>query len=75
MDVSVSMRTRQLSTVLIEINGGPNDFFKMELSNGRVYVRYALQGETGIVFSGKTNLVHPTKTVSLAIPHPAFKNE
>ena len=58
MDVSLSVRTRQLSVVLIEINGGSDAFFKMELRNGRVNVHYISQGETGRVLSGKTEPRH-----------------
>ena len=53
MDVSLRVRTRQLSTVLIEVGSEPSKFLKMELTNGRVKTSFSLDGYSGFVLSGR----------------------
>ena len=53
VDVSLRVRTRQSSAVLIEIRSDSSRFFKMELTNGRVQVTFALEGESGLIMSGR----------------------
>ena len=53
VDVSLRVRTRQSSAVLIEIRSDSSRFFKMELTNGRVRVTFALEGESGLIMSGR----------------------
>jgi len=65
MDVSLRVRTRQLSTVLIEVNADSNAFFKMDLNNGRVNIRYVLKGKTGIVLSSKRIFIFLRETCSV----------
>ena len=52
--VSLRVRTRQPSTSLIDINQDQNTFFKMEVANGRVRTHYLLEGESGLILSGKS---------------------
>ena len=52
--VSLRVRTRQPSTSLIGINQDQNTFFKMEVANGRVRTHYLLEGESGLILSGKS---------------------
>ena len=52
MDVSLRVRTRQSSTVLIEVGSDRSRFLKMELTNGRVKTSFALDGDSGFVLSG-----------------------
>lgn len=61
LSVSLRMRTRQRSTLLIEINESSSSFFKMQISHGRVIVLYNLLGESGIVFPGKVVLTSNRK--------------
>ena len=53
IDVSVRVRTRQSSTVLIEVRSDSGRFFKMELTNGRVQISFALEGESSYILSGR----------------------
>lgn len=53
-NVFLRVRTRQSSTSLIDINQDQNTFFKMEVSNGRVRTHYLLEGESGLILSGKS---------------------
>ena len=53
VDVSLRVRTRQSSTVLIEVRSDSSRFFKMELTDGRVQVTFALEGESGLIMSGR----------------------
>ena len=52
--VSLRVRTRQPSTSLIDINQDQNTFFKMEVANGRVRTHYLVEGESGLILSGKS---------------------
>ena len=52
--VSLRVRTRQPSTSLMDINQDQNTFFKMEVANGRVRTHYLLEGESGLILSGKS---------------------
>ena len=52
-DVSLRVRTRQSSAVLIEVRSNSSRFFKMELTDGRVQVTFALEGESGLIMSGR----------------------
>ena len=52
-DVSLRVRTRQASTVLIDIRSDSSRFFKMTLDNGRINVSFALGGESGVTSSGE----------------------
>ena len=53
-NVSLRVRTRQPSTSLIDINQDPNTFFKVEVANGQVRTHYLLEGESGLILSGKS---------------------
>lgn len=53
-NVFLRVRTRQSSTSLIDINQDRDTFFKMEVSNGRVRTHYRLEGESGLILSGKS---------------------
>ena len=53
VNVSLRVRTRQSSAVLIEVRSDSSRFFKMELTNGRVRVTFALEGESGLIMSGR----------------------
>ena len=53
VNVSLRVRTRQSSAVLIEVRSDSSRFFKMELTNGRVQVTFALEGESGLIMSGR----------------------
>lgn len=52
MNVSLRVRTRQSSTVLIEARSHSSRFFKMELTNGRVKISFALEGDSAFILSG-----------------------
>lgn len=52
MNVSLRVRTRQSSTVLIEARSHSSRFFKMELTNGRVKISFALEGDSVFILSG-----------------------
>ena len=54
LDVSLRVRTRLLSSALIEIRQDFNAFFEMQLTSGQVNVRYLLERETGFILSGKS---------------------
>ena len=39
--------------MLIEVRSNSSRFFKMELTDGRVQVTFALEGESGLILSGR----------------------
>ena len=51
-DVSLRVRTRQASTLLIDIRSDSSRFFKMALYKGRINVSFALGGESWVILSG-----------------------
>ena len=53
-NVSLRVRTRQPSTSLIDMNQDPNTFFKLEVANGRVRTHYLVEGQSGLILSGKS---------------------
>jgi len=53
LDMSLRLRTRKPSTVVIEVHADSSRFFKMELTNGQVKISFALEGESGFILSGR----------------------
>lgn len=65
MDVSLRVKTRQSSTVLIEVYSNSSRLFKMELTNGRVKTSFALDGDSGLILSGRIIvIIGPTYKIS-----------
>ena len=61
MNVSLRVRTRQTATVLIEIRSHLSRFLKMELTDGRVQISFALEGDSELILSGRIiGIVEPS---------------
>ena len=56
MDVSLRVRTRESSAVLIHIRQGYDRFFKMALDDGQINISFALNGDKEGISLGKIRL-------------------
>lgn len=56
MDVSLRVRTRESSAVLIHIRQGYDRFFKMALDDGQINISFALNGDKGGISLGRIRL-------------------